>query len=1097
MHLKIIFLLFTCYQLTECKPYLNTRRLSFGEQMTWRFGGWKPMVPTSNGLRPEDNLSGFGSLSISNNNDSLNLNNNLNNNNINSNSNNNNANLNSNFNNVIYNHNNNSANGVVQSGRNATSSSNSNLSPQRGSPNPIGLSSSAPLKSSLVLPVPTSLTSGSPLSSSQSGSLAAPDSSESHLSPKYRNLVDIEQVKMDDMFGKGFPGSSGPSNGPASHGLYGPPMGHSFGKPGFGYPGFTGIHASSLKGNGPLLLPRHLSYLGRGLPVPGSHLGPRPNRVEGKPMKDAELHAYRMIKQLKERGRDIRKDFGIVDAFPVNRGLYPKVTTGEGGKRYVTVPVAIETDHDKVLTQNDIKDIEKEVLKIIPEVEHGLVEGAVKDGARVIELRPEGGSGEKGGRSINRPPITVTSPSSNGRIPGHSSVISGPSPIIYDNLAANPIKSRISSIFRPLLSKFRQPGRSPPAFGGSDPKNLNVIHLIAHQERLPSIVPVDRLAQRPDMSKNNNGNQGGHHQQMNNQRFPMAHGPINPPMSNLQYKIIHPHNNNQGQGKPSFIEYHPGQGLQNGKSGEPQGSYDQEPGHVNGPHQSPQSPPYQVIEVPQGYDVSPDHIIENQPQVVPIGRDQLVDLKANQYNQGDESQPNHGPTNYNQGSPSGPSEFNNRPTGNEGYSEPPYPTTGSPGYTSGNYENDENKQDGPSNQAYGNNNNENHGYDEQQPRPQDNYDNGENTGTDYSNPLGPEYNLNAHSGQIERPNKDYSQEENDENRGRVNEEEDKGHRPTMIPSVDYAEPPKIELLNGASPDFSPKPYTTPSELDTKMLINLISNQIPSLGNVLKDAEPIKDGPQANYGDNHQQGYGPNDQGPAYVSSPSYEGQNGDKNYNNNGESSGQDYGSSGNPKETFTEAAVNPNEPRFGDRIRGQEVVYAKAEHYDDQNYQSNSHSSQGIYPDSSNSQEVRVKSNSSMENNEETTDDETYTFVKLDSRNEPINGKVIFGDQSNNTSDKLETSESTQQYHAYHGSADHVPPPGYIKLSDKEFKELFKDADIHYSKDGESSDPLSSSPSETSPSTVALKGTIDKTTVDDNSEPTTVKSTEENEQKS
>lgn len=105
----------------------------------------------------------------------------------------------------------------------------------------------------------------------------------------------------------------------------------------------------------------------------------------------------------------------------------------------------------------------------------------------------------------------------------------------------------------------------------------------------------------------------------------------------------------------------------------------------------------------------------------------------------------------------------------------------------------------------------------------------------------------------------------------------------------------------------------------------------------------------------------------------------------------------------------------------------------------------------------------------------------------------MIFGDQSNNTSDKLETSESTQQYHAYHGSADHVPPPGYVKLSDKEFKKLFKDADIHYSKDGESSE-LSSSPSETSPSTVALKGTIDKTTIDDDPEMTTVKPTEDNE---
>jgi len=41
--------------------------------------------------------------------------------------------------------------------------------------------------------------------------------------------------------------------------------------------------------------------------------------------------------------------------------------------------------------------------------------------------------------------------------------------------------------------------------------------------------------------------------------------------------------------------------------------------------------------------------------------------------------------------------------------------------------------------------------------------------------------------------------------------------------------------------------------------------------------------------------------------------------------------------------------------------------------------------------------------------------------------------------------------YHAYYGSKDHIPPPGYVKLSVKEFREMFKDADIRVSNDGDS----------------------------------------------
>ena len=101
---------------------------------------------------------------------------------------------------------------------------------------------------------------------------------------------------------------------------------------------------------------------------------------------------------------------------------------------------------------------------------------------------------------------------------------------------------------------------------------------------------------------------------------------------------------------------------------------------------------------------------------------------------------------------------------------------------------------------------------------------------------------------------------------------------------------------------------------------------------------------------------------------------------------------------------------------------------------------------------------------------------------NKPINGKVIFGNRSksNGTStDGFEKIESSQSYHAYYESADHIPPPGYVKLTIKEFKELFKDADIHYTKD-QSNEQLSSSPSELNQqSTSSSKSSNDHHTVE------------------
>jgi len=186
-------------------------------------------------------------------------------------------------------------------------------------------------------------------------------------------------------------------------------------------------------------------------------------------------------------------------------------------KDYITLPVAVETDEGKVLTPADINEIEKEVLRIIPETLGSYADklpDSVYDNA--LPLLPQTAVGPRY-KTVELPAIVVPAgpPQSfysqfNSFVPKMPAFMS----------AFSPSKGKISDILRPLLRKVRPPSPvSPtqqikggpsidsdvpaipggaPYAGSHRPENLDVIHLIAHQKTgQPSVYHINQLVRSP------------------------------------------------------------------------------------------------------------------------------------------------------------------------------------------------------------------------------------------------------------------------------------------------------------------------------------------------------------------------------------------------------------------------------------------------------------------------------------------------------------------------------------------------------------------------------------------------------------------------
>lgn len=694
-----------------------------------------------------------------------------------------------------------------------------------------------------------------------------------------------------------------------------------------------------------------------------------PYTVEAKPVKEAEIHAYEVIRRLKERGRDIEKDYGtlsIPDDISVGYGkgigLLGSASISKSkadGKRYVTVPVAVETDHDKVLTQNDIKDIEKEVLKIIPEVEHSLVDGAVKEGAKVLEF----------GTDLDTKSMSVHVKSGPPSVP---LVIAGPSPMIYESSpasASKPIKSRISSIFRPLLAKFRPPTRMPPAYSQSDPRNLNIIHLIAHQEQLPAIVPVERLARRPEVGKSEaskaqiSGSVGYHHALPKPQFHMISHQPYKQPYSSLQkieYKIIHPpqlpanqqqslyqqsqsHSQKPQQEQQNLHQYqHASKSSYNEYQTGPIGPPIKQDDRIHEQRPNSESPGYQVIELPKGYQVSTEHLLEAPPQIVSMNGEKMHP-QLHQYNQGlgDNKMPGVSYANDQLQAGPAPPQSNYQVGGSlESNSEPPsgafYSTTGNSvtydshsamdiGY---HQPGEQEASDKEANNAYDQKEN-NANYSPQIQDPVTEIYSGNIKSSSESNE-------NGYSGQVQGPSQAEQQQVGGYNsQPQTSSENYSEQGKDLMPSIQYAEQPKIELLDGAMPNFegtqiekSPEDNggQLPSgQIDTKTLIDLITDQLPQLQSVLGGSD---------YSGNQERGQ-------HEVSSAAPQVVHSDSQYMGGQNSHAE-------------------QRPKFGDRIKD-DPIYAKAEQYDDRMYQGHDPSSQGLYLESSDQQEVRVNRNQTL----------------------------------------------------------------------------------------------------------------------------------------
>lgn len=184
---------------------------------------------------------------------------------------------------------------------------------------------------------------------------------------------------------------------------------------------------------------------------------------------------------------------------------------------YVTLPVAVETDADKVLTQADIREIEQEVLKAIPET-LGSYGDKLPDNLyeQALQIDPSHGSNGPKYETIELPPSVLMHGQQQGRqlYGGNQQQHKQSNPFLNGFMhnvrmpgfisALSPSKAKISDILKPLLRKVRPPLPASPAqqlkegptdvpnipgnapYAGSHrPENLDVVHFIAHQSGNP------------------------------------------------------------------------------------------------------------------------------------------------------------------------------------------------------------------------------------------------------------------------------------------------------------------------------------------------------------------------------------------------------------------------------------------------------------------------------------------------------------------------------------------------------------------------------------------------------------------------------------
>ena len=204
----------------------------------------------------------------------------------------------------------------------------------------------------------------------------------------------------------------------------------------------------------------------------------------------------------------------------------------EVGKDYVTVPVAVETDADQVLTAEDIKEIENAVLKAIPETISHYAD-KIPDHLYETALPINEVSKGESFKTIELPPVII--PAGEGPHYGQVNDAGGgwsaympPMANFMPNFisALSPSKGKISDLLRPLLSLVRPiqptsplppaspaqrvkgiadvpiiPGNAPYA-GSHRPENLDVIHIIANHKSgpEPTVYHINQLAPSPSLS---------------------------------------------------------------------------------------------------------------------------------------------------------------------------------------------------------------------------------------------------------------------------------------------------------------------------------------------------------------------------------------------------------------------------------------------------------------------------------------------------------------------------------------------------------------------------------------------------------------------
>lgn len=340
-----------------------------------------------------------------------------------------------------------------------------------------------------------------------------------------------------------------------------------------------------------------------------------------KPIEVSSLQALNILEQLKSQTEEPKSQY-VSKSYKKQSSPTPTLSPKESNWKYITVPVAVETEHDKVLNQNDIKDIEKEVLKVIPEVDHGTVVSALREGAELLEI------------DENYKPLKFN-------LQGKAvNVISGHAPVFkYED------KRKISDILKPLLLKLRHPAVYYPSV--VDPQNVNLVHLSAGRYNLPSVLHVDQLlkpksnAQSSPKPPSKPQHSYSFHQKLNHFIRPFG-GPFRLP-SFIRHRPLHSHphnpyhgrspsNHNYHQSNPKLYHSHRRPQLPNQLFHRPQ-NYAQNyfklleknagghkySGNKLGLIQSFIKPehvqPVRTIELPKGFEVSKEHLLDHPLQI--------------------------------------------------------------------------------------------------------------------------------------------------------------------------------------------------------------------------------------------------------------------------------------------------------------------------------------------------------------------------------------------------------------------------------------------------------------------------------------------------